>query len=266
MRLSSRLEHFKAATLWVALLCAAGCDHATPSSSAIKSYSDSPCPASPCFLPSPGCWYSAETRPVDPNGCPIGCPPIVCPPCGDGLCDPQIGESCSTCPVDCGVCQPYCVPPDCAAPPDGCTYGPPVPVDDRGCPTSCGTLSCSTVCPLIDCPAPPEGCRYIPPPKDENGCPTGCGAIVCDPGRCSTVLGIDCPPGFVCTPDPNCVTWDGSCSETCQPQQQLPCCPQGWEMYQCNGGLTRCHNPQLACPSACLPGTGCDFDVSGRCN
>jgi hypothetical protein len=222
MRLSNRPV---TATLWLALLCVAGCDNATPSSGAMKSYSDSArCPAVPCFLPSPGCWYGEEARPVDNNHCPIGCPPVVCPPCGDGLCDPQIGESCSTCPADCGVCQP--------------------------------------VCPPIDCPAPPDGCTYVPPPRDANGCSTGCGALVCNPTRCSTAQGIDCPPGFVCTPDPSCIPSDGTCLETCQP---LPCCPQGWQMYSCSGGTIRCHNPQLACPSACLPRTGCDFDVSGQC-
>ena len=60
--------------------------------------------------------YKIEPRPVGaiPWPCPSGMPTEACQAfkqtCGNGVCDPN--ESCSTCPIDCGVsgaqvCDPY---------------------------------------------------------------------------------------------------------------------------------------------------------------
>jgi hypothetical protein len=79
-----------------------------------------------------------------------------------------------------------CLLPACAAPPESCHYDEAPPLDDAGCPTGCGTISCSPKqtppsCPALNCAALPQGCEYEGnAPLDANGCMTGCGSITCD--------------------------------------------------------------------------------------
>src|SRR5512147_282987 len=49
----------------------------------------------------------------------------------------------------------------------------------------------------------------------------------------------------------------------------LPCCPAGYDLYDCRkpggGKGLACHNPAMGCPSSLTCGSGCDSEVSGRC-
>jgi hypothetical protein len=36
-------------------------------------------------------------------------------------------------------------------------------------------------CPIVECAAPPPGCSYGPPDTDQNGCAINCGPLVCGP-------------------------------------------------------------------------------------
>ena len=46
------------------------------------------------------------------------------------------------------------------------------------------TAKSPLVCPVFDCVAPPAGCHYGAPfPVDENGCSTSCGTLVCDSAK-----------------------------------------------------------------------------------
>ena len=75
----------------------------------------------------------------DSTSCPTDCKP--CPGCGDGVCDVGLHETCATCEIDCGPC------------PGGCGDG----VCDVGLGETCGTCE-------IDC----------------GRCPSACGDGVCD--------------------------------------------------------------------------------------
>ncbi len=53
----------------------------------------------------PDCWRTCT--PLCPPGATATNVCSGAPSCGDGVCDP-IGETCITCPDDCGACTPYC--------------------------------------------------------------------------------------------------------------------------------------------------------------
>ena len=57
-----------------------------------------------------GCGDGACAPPETCGTCPVDCG--ACEPCGDGVCD--AAESCDTCPFDCGAC-PGCGDTVCAA-------------------------------------------------------------------------------------------------------------------------------------------------------
>lgn len=88
------------------------------------------------------------------TNCPNDCPPASS--CGDGICASANGESCVTCPVDCGACPPATAP-------------------------KCGDNTCNGKehcgsCPL-DCGACDKQCA----PQIGAGCPgCACEADVCD--------------------------------------------------------------------------------------
>ncbi len=108
---------------------------------------------------------------------------LVDTPCGDGVCDPRIGESCASCPVDCG-CAPgtACIEAQCVACAPEC--GGRVCGSD-GCGGTCGRCDDGDACVDGACrlaglelevddgtPIPPEGdLRVIAlaPPGLENG-------------------------------------------------------------------------------------------------
>jgi hypothetical protein len=93
------------------------------------------------------------------TSCPGDCG--ACPAtCGNGTCDP--GESCSNCPSECGACPPVCGNGPCESGED-CSN---CPGDCGACPPVCGNGaceagetcgSCVADCVVSTCPAPPAG-------------------------------------------------------------------------------------------------------------
>lgn len=109
--------------------------------------------------------------------------------CGDGVCQPLAGETCGTCPADCGVC-PGCDDGECAGEPiENCAT---CPEDCGPCPT-CSDGECveedgedCTTCP-VDCGLCPtvcgDGkCEQGEPWETAELCPGDCGA--CGDGLC----------------------------------------------------------------------------------
>lgn len=141
--------------------------------------------------------------------------------CPNGQCSG--GESCSTCPQDCGTCPPGC--------PDGqCSNG----ETCSSCPQDCG--SCPPVCADGQCNGS-ENCSTCP--QDCGGCPPGCPDGQCNGSETCSTCPQDCG---ACPP----VCQDGQCngSETCSscPQDCGPC-PCSYTSYStaadysCGGGV-----------------------------
>jgi len=173
------------------------------------------------------------------EGCGDPCRGMSCPPgticdastgqcvpsdggaCGDGVCggDPAnggMGESCQTCPADCGDCG--CVPS-----PDGselCGDGLDNDCDgeaDEGCPVPCGGGACGpgevcvhpVSCPIgpeLDpyCIAVPAGCGTTPwcgcfPDDVCGGCAT-CGSVASGQLQCDCVCECAAPDSPIATP------------------------------------------------------------------
>lgn len=136
--------------------------------------------------------------------------------CGDGNCDS--GETCSSCPGDCGACQPttYCGDHFCNG---GETC--------YSCPGDCGTcpVTPSTYCGDGNCDSD-ETCSSCP--GDCGSCPTSayCGDGKCDssescsscPGDCGTCLVTKKADGKSCSSGSECTS--GRC-------QSGICCPSG---------------------------------------
>ncbi len=128
----------------------------------------------------------------------------VPPSCGDHLCND--GETCTTCPEDCGSCV------ECG---DGkCESG----ETCLSCPQDCG------ICPSCGdgkCTAPDETCFTCP--EDCGSC-KGCGDGVCETNETCASCQSDCGPCAVCgngvCEGPyetcgNCPTDCGACANTC---------------------------------------------------
>ena len=84
------------------------------------------------------------------------------PVCGDSMCDSMTGETCTSCPEDCGACyvEPQCGDQICQE-----------WEDCQACPEDCGTCRNDPVCGDAGCnggetcESCPEDCGYCPPPK-----------------------------------------------------------------------------------------------------
>jgi hypothetical protein len=144
--------------------------------------------------------------------------------CGDGSCN--FGETCGSCPSDCGVCPPACGDGSC----NGSETCATCPGDCGACPPVCGDGSCNGT----------ETCNSCP--GDCGACPS-CGDGTCNgfetcsscPGDCGT-----CPPvcgDGTCNGTETCATCPGDCG-VCPP----PVCGDG----TCNGTET-C----ASCPGDC---------------
>lgn len=200
-----------------------------------------------------GCGGSCGVCPPGTSCSPLGqCAPVG-PVCGDGVCDYNQGESCQSCPKDCGICGNGCV----ATPYPGC----------GGC--SCEECVCSMApwcCDAMwddlcvefcyEC----GGCGCLPACQNkqcgDDGCGGSCGTCpvgsTCTNGLCKTTcvpscLGKQCgpngcggscgtcPSGFICTST-------GTCQPSCVPDcVGKECGPDG-----CNGQCGLC-GPQEAC-------------------
>jgi hypothetical protein len=145
------------------------------------------------------------------SGPPDGRQDVVRSPCGDGVCDD--GETCSSCPRDCGLC-PGCPDGKCD---DGETCASCAP--DCGVCPRCGDHVCE---PTEDCYSCPEDCGkcsscgdgICEPTETCASCPEDCGVCAfCGNGKCE-------PPDETCT---NCPQDCGSCSTSVTCSDVITC-------------------------------------------
>ncbi len=201
---------------------------------------------------------TCETCPADCGAC-----------CGDGVCTAEHGEHCGTCPADCGcpegeacdagrgICEAECVP-AC----DGRDCG------DDGCGGACGDCAEGEVCGGDGtCAPPPETCGddACDDGEDCANCAADCGCEAgedCEAGAC--VEAARCGDG-ACDPGEDC----GSCAADCACEQGLDCvrgecvCVPDCAGAEC--GDDGCGGVCGACPdgAACAGGqcvVGCDDD------
>ncbi|TNF25185.1 MAG: hypothetical protein EP329_23480 [Deltaproteobacteria bacterium] len=146
-----------------------------------------PCVACVCQL-LPSCCsegWSSLCAQVARVGCPAECP--ACGACGDEVCAPQAGETCDSCPEDCGCDDANaCTTDSCVDPGSGfrCQSAP-----SPGC---CGNGVCE--------PADDEDCRTCP---TDCGCDDGdaCTNDRCVAGACQVGPATRCDDGNPCTVD-----------------------------------------------------------------
>ncbi len=159
------------------------------------------------------------------ESCPGDCG--QCPHCGDGQC--QEWETCSNCPGDCGSCPVVCGDGVCEGG-ESCSV---CPGDCGECQPVCGDGVCDSVedcvsCP-VDCPVcgPACGDGVCEGSEECSSCPADCGAC-----------GAECGDG-ACTHDEDCETCPGDCP-VCEPK--LSClaiigcsmdCDDEWCVFDC---------------------------------
>ena len=164
--------------------------------------------------------------------CPIDCG--LCPTCGDGTCDN--GETCSNCPQDCGVCS-TCGDGKCT-PPETCLSCAP---DCGPCP-SCGDGTCTP---------PGENCYTCP--ADCGKC-MGCGDGICESDETCASCPQDCGLCDVCG------------NGVCQMGETCTNCPQ--DCGQCSMMPTTCLEA-VTCAFACFDFTSkppmIDFSCAANC-
>jgi hypothetical protein len=155
------------------------------------------------------------------SSCAADCGACPVPLCGDGKCDPAAGEDCSTCTVDCGSCGGSCDH-------DKCTTGGPLDascdkctdaicqVDSFCCTTAWDSICVSevqSVCGDSSCGAPSCGNGLCEMPENCQTCAADCGACpvpACGDGKCDPALGEDCS---------TCAADCGGCGGSCDHDQ-----------------------------------------------
>jgi hypothetical protein len=237
-----------------------------------------------CPLCNDGICGAGESNPNDPQYryCPQDC-------CPNGTCN--AGETCDSCPDDCGVCS-FCSDGTCNGD-ETCDW---CPEDCGACPELCGNDTCDSyetcnlcpgdcgVCPFCNdgnctgdetCLTCPADCGACPPicgqygcqteetcsscPKDCGACPELCGNDTCDEGETR----ISCPDD--CTGPPEC--GNGKCqgyyfSEDCAtcPADCGECCGNGWCEF--DRGENNCN-----CPHDCLGLPPAEsYEIYATCN
>ena len=102
---------------------------------------------------------------------------VAAPVCGNGTC--EAGESCSSCPGDCGACPPVCGNETCEAG-ESCSS---CPGDCGACPPVCGNGTCEVGESCSSCLG---DCGACPPVCGNGSCEIGetCSNCVADCGAC----------------------------------------------------------------------------------
>lgn len=198
----------------------------------------------------------------------------ICPAqCGNGSCQQTKGETCATCPLDCGPCSDGCTASEfasCA----GCTCETCVCDAHPACCTEAWTDECVTACEACGSCTPcgdgacdgsiGEDCASCP--ADCGACPTGCGVRE-EPG----CAGCGCEE-CVCDASPFCcdVAWDAACTAACDGCGTACTGCAASEAPGCNG----CACEPCVCdlvPSCCtgawsaLCVTACTTECGGTC-
>ncbi len=185
------------------------------------------CPGE-CGACAPGCGDGTCEPGVEnclncPPDCPCAagtsCSAGMClgPTCGDGAC--EAGETCDSCPSDCGDCPVGCGDGACEPLLEDCAT---CPVDCGPCGGGCGDMVCAPV--IEDCGNCPGDCPcWMPGTRCEAGmCVLYCGNGTCEPfveDNCNCP--VDCPPvcgNGMCDCAEDCITCPsecGSCGPTC---------------------------------------------------
>lgn len=194
--------------------------------------------------------------------------------CGDGVC--SAGESCSTCPQDCGGCttpqrclNPGGSPPGLSCSADAqccsnyCKDGTCESVHKRGDPCEAGVDSCEGYCNGTSCACNPPGsscsidgsdprcCSFLcrngkctPDGVQPRGTPCTenrwCIQAICESGRC----------GGVAAPIPRCRPYETSCST------EADCCSGTCSagLCTCRANGTSCTTDANCCNRACVGG------------
>ncbi len=194
----------------------------------------------------------------------VTCAPLP-PGCGDLNCNYDGGESCASCPKDCGTCQASC--PASAKP--GCVLNPCevcVCAQDAFCcktawddacvgqcvacnAPKCGDMVCSTSENCVSCPIDCGGCDHLPPQCGDGKCAgtEHCATCPADCGKCGNF-------GCACQNDSYCCnnTFDSACLAKCAKCSEGPCpkpkCGDGlcWGSESCSS----CNKDCGACPPA----------------
>ena len=204
----------------------------------------------------------------------------TCPAqCGNGTCQVSKGETCGTCPLDCGPCSTGCTTSEfagcngcgcescvCAINPDCCetAWGPECTflcesncgVSIAGCSESPLAGCCGCECESCVCAIEPTccseewtvGCVSLCASECGGTCAEFCGDGTCNEasencGNCPDDCG-NCDPGCTVSETPGC---DGCPCEECVCALAPSCCTDGWTAL-C---ATACENE---CGGTCAPG------------
>ena len=197
--------------------------------------------------------------------------PLVC---GNGVCED--GESCSSCPEDCGVCLTFCTDSDggqnyslkgtttndLISRVDSC-YDPAIGLVDSCVDDNCALKEfyCSIdyeVYADINYDACPNGCQ--------NAICIECGNGVCEEGEDCLDCSDDCigGSGGTCS-----ACWKGQCDGICNAKKETSACADCAESYCCGdgicGGAEDAYNCQTDCGCTsnadCNDGESCTADV-----
>ena len=151
---------------------------------------------------------------------------LVSPKCGNGYCDPHFGETCATCPSDCGSC---CGNGEC---------------DNSETAASC-CQDCGDCCQNYDCNWPCEQCSNGTC-VDRNTC--GDGACNCGEARSS------------CPQDCGECTSNYDCNWPCEQCSNGTCVDRN----TCGDGACNCGEARSSCPQDCGECTS-DYDCNWPC-
>jgi hypothetical protein len=170
-----------------------------------------------------GFCVDGETCASCPDDCGACRPPP--PTCGNGAC--EAGETCESCAADCGDCSPTCGNGVCE-PGEGC----------GSCPADCGACSPPPTCGDGVCSFG-ETCASCPFDCGQCGPTFNCGDGVCDLGEDCSSCSTDCG---TCSPSSSC--GDGTCDggEDCV-SCSYDCGPCGGDWSRVRGSLAKGRGP-----------------------
>jgi len=199
----------------------------------------------PLLLAAAALWYARPAAAANPTACEIE---GTCAVCGNGVCEP--GETCSSCPEDCGACGPVCGNGICEAG-ETCSS---CPADCGACPppSVCGNSLCEagetcSNCP-VDCPCPP---------------PPVCGNSLCEAGETCSNCPADCgpcPPPPPPPPPPKC-----NPPQVCKPVCGNGICEPGETCSSCAVDCGSCPGQPVCGDGVCDPTENCNFCPSDCC-